>query len=63
MSKELLGELVASRVKDGDTIGLGSGTTAEAILRKIGARIRTEQLRVFGAPSAGRAGLDAAALA
>ncbi len=51
MSKELLGDIVAGRVADGETIGLGSGSTAEIIVRAIGDRIRRDKLRVFGVPT------------
>lgn len=44
--KELVGEYIAQRVKDGDVLGLGSGSTAEAAIRKIGARIKNEKLKV-----------------
>lgn len=51
MNKELLGEILAGRVADGQTIGLGSGSTAEVVLKAIGERIKREKLTVFGAPT------------
>lgn len=44
--KELLAQAVASRVVDGQTVGFGSGTTAEAAVREIGKRIANERIRV-----------------
>lgn len=57
MSKELLGDIIASRVGNGETIGLGSGSTAEIIVRAIGERIRRDKLTVFGVPTSIRTAL------
>ncbi|HMO18980.1 MAG TPA: ribose 5-phosphate isomerase A [Oligoflexia bacterium] len=48
MSKEILAERVAARVVSGQTIGLGTASTAEAILNAIGKRIKEEGLIVSG---------------
>ena len=43
--KQLLGQEIASRVKSGEIIGLGSGTTSEAAIRAIGARIKAGEIK------------------
>ncbi|MCB0359925.1 MAG: ribose 5-phosphate isomerase A [Bdellovibrionales bacterium] len=60
--KQLLGKLIAQRVSDGDVLGLGTGSTAEAAIAAIGARIRQEGLSVKGVvTSLGTAHVAAAA--
>lgn len=44
--KELLATYAASKVQDGQFLGLGSGTTAEAAIRKIAWRVNSEGLKV-----------------
>lgn len=44
--KDLAATAVAFRVKDGDFIGIGSGTTVLRVIEKIGDRIRNEGLQV-----------------
>ena len=39
------------RVKDGQVIGLGSGTTAELAIEEIGRRIRDESIEIIGIPT------------
>ncbi len=46
--KEVVGAHIAARVKDGEVLGLGTGTTSEAVLRAIGKRIEKEGLHVSG---------------
>jgi ribose 5-phosphate isomerase A len=46
-AKFALGAVIASRLKDGECIGVGSGSTVEAILSAVGERIRREKLTVF----------------
>ena len=46
--KELVATALAERVKNGDVIGLGSGSTAELAIIAIGKRIRAEKLSVAG---------------
>ena len=41
--KQKVADKIASMVKDGDIIGVGSGSTAYLALLKIADRIRTEQ--------------------
>ncbi len=55
--KNSLGKVIASRIKSGEVIGLGSGSTVEAALLEIGARIRAEKLTVFGVPTSSRTAL------
>ena len=45
--RELLGQEIASRVKDGETIGIGTGSTVDVAIAAIGERIRRESLTVF----------------
>ena len=44
--KQKVADKIASMVKDGDIIGVGSGSTAYLALLKIADRIRTEQLHI-----------------
>ena len=46
MTKALLGEAIAARVVSGQTIGVGTGTTVDAAIAAIVARMRQEQLQV-----------------
>ncbi len=46
--KTLVAKALAERVRDGDLLGLGSGTTTEATLAEIGRRIADEKIRVRG---------------
>jgi len=57
--KEKVAEVLAKRVKDGDVIGIGSGSTVELTLKKIGERIRNEGLQVSGAVSSYHAAMTA----
>lgn len=49
--KRRVGEAAAARVEPGMRLGLGTGSTVEWFLRRLGERIRTEGLRVFGVPT------------
>jgi len=44
-------ESAVSLIKDGMAIGLGSGSTAEIAVRKIGDRIKEEGLEILGVPT------------
>lgn len=44
--REQLGREIASRVHDGDVIGVGTGTTVDVAINAIGERIKKEKLRV-----------------
>lgn len=41
----------ARRVRDGQVVGLGSGTTAELAIAEIGRRVREESIEVIGIPT------------
>ncbi len=49
--KKLVGIEIAKRVKDGEVIGVGSGTTVEAALEQIGARIKNEGINLRIVPT------------
>lgn len=49
--KQKVADKIASMVKDGDIIGVGSGSTAYLALLKIPDRIRTEQLHIHAIPT------------
>lgn len=49
--KEIVAEELAKRVKDGDKIGVGTGSTVDAALTKIGERIKKEKLNVQVVPT------------
>lgn len=49
--KEIVAREIAKRVKDGDVIGVGTGTTVDAALTEIGKRARAEGLRVTVVPT------------
>ena len=49
--KELVAKEIAKRVKDGDVIGVGTGTTVDMALMEIERRIRSEGLRVSVVPT------------
>ncbi len=46
--KKVLAKELAKKVTDGDCIGLGTGSTAEEIIRAIGERIKNEKLSITG---------------
>lgn len=56
MSKALVARYLAKRVKDGDVLGLGSGSTAELAVAEIGKRIAKEKIRVSGVPTSYKIG-------
>lgn len=49
--KQKIADKIASMVKDGDIIGVGSGSTAYLALLKIADRIWTEQLHIHAIPT------------
>ena len=49
--KEIVGREIAKRVKDGEVLGIGTGTTVDAALAEIGRRVREEGLRVTVVPT------------
>ena len=57
--KALVARALASRVKDGDVIGIGSGTTVEMAVDQIGQRIARDGISVAGVPTSYRIALKA----
>ena len=49
--KELVAAEIAKRIKSHETIGIGTGSTVDLALAKIGERIAREGLVVFGVPT------------
>ena len=49
--KEKAAESAASLIKDGMVVGLGSGSAAEIAIRRIGDRVKKEELEVWGVPT------------
>lgn len=49
--RELLAKEIAGRVKDGDTIGFGTGTTVEVAINQIAKRVKDEGLRIAAVPT------------
>lgn len=50
-SKEKVAEQIAKKVKDGDTVGVGSGSTSYLALLAIAQKIKTEALSVRAIPT------------
>lgn len=53
-AKEAAGRKAAELVRDGMTLGLGTGTTSVHVIRAIGERVQKEGLRVRGVPTSER---------
>ncbi len=53
-AKKAAAERACDWVEDGMRLGLGTGSTAEFMLRRLGARVRDEGLRVTGVPTSRR---------
>jgi ribose 5-phosphate isomerase A len=51
MGKEILGREIAQKVKEGEVLGIGTGSTVDAAIIAIGDRIKKEGLKVFGVTS------------
>lgn len=49
--KEVLARKIASKVKDGDVISFGSGTTSFLAVKEIGKRCKEEGLRIIAIPT------------
>lgn len=49
--KDVVGRAIAARVKDGEILGVGTGTTVDAALAEIGRRVREEHLKVSVVPT------------
>lgn len=50
-ARERVAQEIASRVRDGEVIGVGTGTTVEAALDAIAARLKKEKLRIRVVPT------------
>ena len=59
--KAIVARALAKRVKDGDVLGLGSGTTVELAVDQIGQRIARENIRVTVVPTSFRIAMVAEA--
>jgi len=51
MKKEKAAESVVSMVEDGMVVGLGTGSTAELAIMKLGERVKVEELEILGVPT------------
>ncbi len=49
--KEKAAESASSLISDGMVVGLGTGSTAEIVIREIGNRIKTEEFEILGVPT------------
>lgn len=49
--KEKAAESASSLISDGMVLGLGTGSTAEIVIREIGNRIKTEEFEILGVPT------------
>lgn len=49
--KELVAQELAKRVKDGDVIGVGTGSTVDCAIAAIGARVKKEKLNLTVVPT------------
>jgi ribose 5-phosphate isomerase A len=49
--KQNAANAAVAHVKDGDVVGLGSGSTAELAIKALGNRIKTEGIQIRGIPS------------
>lgn len=51
MTKEILGLEIGAKVKDGEVLGIGTGSTVDAAIIAIGERIKKDKIKVFGVTS------------
>ncbi len=49
--KRKVGYLAAEQIKDGDVVGLGTGSTTHFFIEKLGKRIEDEELKLLGIPT------------
>lgn len=54
MAKKAAAECAVTFVQDGMRLGLGTGSTAAFMVKKLGERVRNEGLRVVGVPTSSR---------
>lgn len=57
LMKQQVGTEAARMVKDGDVVGLGTGSTAVYMIAELGRRIREESLHIAGIPTSYDAGV------
>ncbi len=57
MLKKLVGERAAEIVKDGDVVGLGTGSTTLEFIKTLGKRIEDEEMEVYGIPTSFQAAM------
>lgn len=55
--KKSVGEYAASLVKDGDIVGLGTGSTTAFTIKELGRRIKEEEISIYGVPTSFQAKL------
>ncbi len=55
MKKERAAESAVALVKDGMVVGLGTGSTAELVISRLGERVKREGLDILGVPTSLRA--------
>lgn len=60
--KELVANELAARVAAGETIGIGAGSTVEAVLEALGARVKRERLQFSVVPASFETAMKAAAI-
>ena len=49
--KKIVGYEAAKLVRDGDVVGLGTGSTTHFFIEKLGHRIENEEIRIMGVPT------------
>ena len=49
--KRKVGYEAANLIKDGDVVGLGTGSTTHYFIEKLGNRIETEEISIMGVPT------------
>ncbi len=52
--KKIAGQEAVKYIKDGMTVGLGTGSTVKYLLDALGARVVNENLRIIGVPTSNR---------
>ncbi|HMO01669.1 MAG TPA: ribose 5-phosphate isomerase A [Oligoflexia bacterium] len=55
--KKTLAKKIANQIKDGEIVGVGTGSTVEAVISEIGLRISNEGIKISAVPSSTRTAL------
>ena len=55
--KKIVGTYAASLVKDGDVVGLGTGSTTAFAIAELSNRIKNEEISIYGVPTSFQAKL------